>query len=283
METILKTVVEGLAFGEGPRWHDGVLWWSDMHDHAVRRLAPSGEVQTICQVDGRPSGLGWLPGGDLLVVSMIDRRVLRLGADGILKVHADLTAVAPRRTNDMVVDRQGRAYVGNFGFDYDTDEPVTGTVLALVQPDGAVSVVANDLVFPNGMVITPDDRTLIVAETWGVRLTAFDIRPDGSLENRRLWAQLPDGVFPDGICLDAEGAVWVASPTANGCFRVLEGGQVTERIDTGRGAFACMLGGSDRRTLYICTADSSDHDPLRRNRTARIEAVPLQTPGAGLP
>jgi sugar lactone lactonase YvrE len=283
METVLNVVVDGLAFGEGPRWHDGALWWSDMHDHAVRRLSRSGEVQTICRVEGRPSGLGWLPTGDLLVVSMIDRKVLRLGADGILSVHADLTAVAPRRTNDMVVDGLGRAYVGNFGFDYDANEPVTGTALALVQPDGAVSVVANDLVFPNGMVITPDGRTLIVAETWGVRLTAFDIRPDGSLENRQLWAQLPDGVFPDGICLDAEGAVWVASPTANGCFRVLEGGEVTRRIDTGRGAFACMLGGSDRRTLYICTADSSDHDPLRRNRTARIEAVEVETPGGGLP
>ena len=208
MKTALDVVVDGLAFGEGPRWHAGALWWSDMHAEQVMRRGGAGEVETVCHVEGRPSGLGWLPGGDLLIVSMIDRRVMRMGTDGALTPHADLSTVAPRRTNDMVVDRKGRAYVGNFGFDYDRDEPVAATSLALVRPDGSVSLVADGLLFPNGMVITPDDRTLVVAETWAMRLTAFDIKPDGSLANRRFWAQLPDRVSPDGICLDAEGAIW---------------------------------------------------------------------------
>jgi sugar lactone lactonase YvrE len=282
MTAELELVASDLVFGEGPRWHDDALWWSDMHDARVLKLGPTGAVETVCRVEGRPSGLGWLPGGDLLVVSMTDRRVLRLGVDGALATHADLSKVAPRRANDMVVDRRGRAYVGNFGFDFDRGEPVAPTVLALVMPDGAVSVVAEDLYFPNGSVITEDGRTLIVAETWGARLTAFDIADDGTLSNRRVWAQLPETAVPDGICLDAEGAVWVASPTANACLRVKDGGEIAERIEIGRGAFACMLGGEDRRTLYMCTADSTDGDALKK-RTGRIEAVKVAVPGAGLP
>jgi sugar lactone lactonase YvrE len=275
-------VATGLAFGEGPRWHDGALWWSDMHGGEVSRLA-NGEIKKVCDVPGRPSGLGWLPDGRMLVVSMTDRRLLRLEPDGALVAHADLSALAPRRCNDLTVDRLGRAYVGNFGFELDGAEEPRPTVLIKVDPDGSASVVADDLLFPNGAVITEDARTLIIAETWGARLTAFDIEEDGGLSNRRVWAQFDDGSVPDGICLDAEGAIWIASPTTKRCLRVSEGGEIVDRVETGRGAFACVLGDDDRRTLYVCTADSHNPERQRRERNGRIEAFRVNTPGAAPP
>ena len=276
-------VATGLAFAEGPRWHDGALWFSDMHDLRVMRMLPGDAPVAVCDVPGRPSGLGWLPGGDLLVVSMVDRAVLRLGADGMLSRHADLSAIAPRRCNDMVVDAKGGAYVGNFGFDFELSEAPATTVLARVEPDGRSSVAADGLMFPNGMVITPDGGTLIVAESFAARLTAFDIAADGGLSNQRLWAALPEGAVPDGICLDAGGGVWAASPTTGGCLRMMEGGAVAERIETGRQAIACMLGGDDRRTLFISTAEATDHDICREKRSGAILAVEVATPGVGLP
>lgn len=264
---------DGLAFAEGPRWHDGALWWSDMHGHVVQRLRGDA-VETVCAVPTRPSGLGWLPDGRLLVVSMTDKRVLRLEQDRTLVCHADLAELAPRRCNDMVVDASGRAYVGNFGFEIGTDgvtEEPRGTVLVAVEPDGAARVVADTLWFPNGMVII-DGRTLVVAETWAARLTAFDIAADGGLTNRRTWARLADGVFPDGIALDPTGAIWVASPSTREVLRVREGGEVTNRIATERRAFACAVGGADGETLFICTAASHDPERQRRERTGRIEA-----------
>ncbi len=277
-----RVVASDVAFGEGPRWHDGALWWSDMHADQVCRLGPAG-VERVCTVPNRPSGLGWLPDGRLLVVSMLDRRVLRLEPDGSLVTHADASGIVSRPTNDMVVDRHGRAYVGNFGFDLGAGEAVAATVLLRADTDGSVHVVADDLVFPNGMVLTPDGRTLIVAETFGARLTAFDVAEDGALSARRVWAPMLQGEAPDGICLDAEGAVWVASPPTKECLRVREGGEVTQRIATGRGAFACMLGGADRRTLFVCTADSYDPERQRAERNGRIEAFEVAVPGAGLP
>ncbi len=268
-------VVTGLAFAEGPRWRDGTLWWSDMHGGDVQRLA-DGRVETVCAVSGRPSGLGWLPDGRLLVVSMVDRSVLRLEPDGSLVVHADLSALAPRRTNDMVVDARGGAYVGNFGFDIGTDgvdEAPCGTVLIRVEPDGAPRVVADDLWFPNGMVLLDDGRTLVVAETWRARLTAFTVAADGSLSDRRVWAALDAGIYPDGICRDAAGAICVASPPTRECLRVEADGRVTDRIATGQRAFACALGGADGRTLFICTADSHDPERQRATRNGRIVAV----------
>ncbi len=275
-------VATDVAFGEGPRWHDGALWWSDMHGGTVNRIV-GGQVETVCEVPTRPSGLGWLPDGRMLVVSMTDKRVLRREPDGTLVTHADLSGLVPRRCNDMTVDAQGRAYVGNFGFELDGEEEPRPTVLVRVDPDGSARVVADDLLFPNGSVITPNGRTFIVGETWGARLTAFDIRPDGALANRRVWAAFTDRAVPDGICLDAEGAVWIASPTTHACLRVREGGEILERIDVGRGAFACMLGGEDRRTLYVCTADSHNPERQRAERNGRIEAFQVSTPGAGLP
>ena len=275
-------VATGLAFAEGPRWRDGALYWSDMHGGVVSRLV-GGRIETVCEVPARPSGLGWLPDGRMLVVSMTDRRVLRQERDGALVVHADLSGLVPRRCNDMTVDRFGRAYVGNFGFELYGDEKPCTTVLVRVDPDGSARVVADNLFFPNGAVITDDGATLIIAETWGGRLTAFDVDDAGDLSNRRVWAQMTSRTVPDGICLDAEGAVWIASPTTRGCYRVREGGEVLDHIDTGRGAFACMLGGEHRRTLYVCTADS--HDPQRQSteRNGRIEAFEVTAPRAGWP
>lgn len=273
-------VVDGLAFPEGPRWHEGRLWFSDVPTGSVLAATLDGELETIVEVPATPSGLGWLPDGRLLVVSGGDRRLLRLEADGLVE-HADLSAFAPKATNDMVVDAHGRAYVGNWGFDFLAGEPPTGTVLVMVEPDGTARVVAEDLLFPNGTVITPDGKTLVIAETFGARLTAFDVAPDGGLAGRRVFAQL-QGAVPDGISLDAEGAIWLASPTSNEVLRVRDGGEVVERVGFDRGAYACMLGGEDRRTLFVCTSTALGPEALEA-RTGRIEAFEVAVPGAGLP
>ena len=274
-------LLEGLAFPEGPRWHDGRLWFSDMHDHRVVAVDPGGHAETIVQVPNRPSGLGWLPDGRLLVVSMTDRRLLRLEGKALIE-HADLSALASFHCNDMVVDAQGRAYVGNFGFDLDAQETPIPAALVLVTPDGGAKLAAEDLMFPNGTVITPDGRTLIVGESFGARLTAFDVASDGSLSNRREWART-EGAVPDGICLDEEGAIWVASPISAEVLRVREGGEVTDRVKVETQAFACMLGGGDGRTLFICTAASSNPEECRSRASGRIETLQVAVPGAGLP
>lgn len=277
-----KTLVSGFAFPEGPRWHDGALYFSDQHDRRVVRVdVDAGTADTVVEVEQQPSGLGWLPNGDLLVVSMVDRKVLRFDGSA-LHEHADLSDVATYHCNDMVVDAEGRAYVGNFGFDFENGQPPANAVVARVDPDGRVTVAADDLAFPNGMAITPDGRTMIVAESMGGRLTAFDIEPDGALTNRRVYAPLDD--FPDGICLDAEGAVWFASPATQYCVRVREGGEVVERADVGEGhTYACALGGADRRTLLVCAAPSHAADTTVDRHQGRIEAVAVDVPGAGIP
>jgi sugar lactone lactonase YvrE len=279
---ILETTVliDGLAFPEGPRWHDGKLWFSDMHSHRVMTVDLEGNTETIVEVPGQPSGLGWLPDGRLLVVSMTDRRLLRLDPGGLTEV-ADLSGLATHHCNDMVVDRQGRAYVGNFGFDF-LEQEFAPAEIVLVTPDGRARIVADQMAFPNGSVITPDDRTLIVGETFGNRLTAFDIEPDGSLTGRRVWAQI-DPALPDGICLDAENAVWVATPLSGEVIRVREGGEITDRVKVSTQAFACMLGGADRRTLFVLTAESMNPDEARSMSSGRIETARVNVPGAGLP
>ncbi|NNL65254.1 MAG: gluconolaconase [Myxococcales bacterium] len=276
-------LLEGLAFGEGPRWRDGRLWFSDMHHHVVRTVDEQGATETIVEVPNQPSGLGWLPDGRLLVVSMTDRRLLRLDPEGLVEV-ADLSAHATWHCNDMLVDEAGRAYVGNFGSEIHGEHgDLVPAALCRVDPDGRVAVVAEDLLFPNGTVLTPDGRTLILGETFGARLTAFDRDPEtGDLSNRRLWAQL-SGAVPDGICLDAEGGIWVASPIGHQVLRVREGGEVTDRIEIETEAFACMLGGADGRTLFLCTAATSDPETCRKEPTGRIETVRVAVPGAGLP
>jgi len=280
---ILKTTIlaEGFLFPEGPRWHEGKLWVSDMQSRWVTTVDLQGKTEKIVEVPGSPSGLGWLPDGRLLVVSMTDRRLLRLDGEGLSEV-ADLSRLASFHCNDMVVDRRGRAYIGNFGFDFAAGAPVSPAEIVLVTPEGQARVVSDGLMFPNGTVITPDGQTLIVAETFGHRLTAFDLEPDGGLSHRRVWADL-EGAFPDGICLDAEGAIWVAAPEPGEVRCIREGGLVTHRVKVSTRPYACMLGGSERRTLLVCTAESAVPGRGRGRTGGRIEIVEVEVPGGGLP
>ena len=261
-----RELAAGIYFGEGPRWHQDRLWFSDFYAHCVRSVDLAGDMRTELEFDGQSSGLGWMPDGSLLVVRMELRELWRRWPDARFERHADLTNYSAHLCNDMVVDEQGRAYVGNFGFDLDAamadrgpagviaDHPTT--MLALVQPDGTVSDAApgERFSFPNGMVITPDGATLIVAETFGLRLTALDIGADGSLSGRREWAPVAPRL-PDGICLDASGAVWIANPAAAECARIAAGGEVLETVTTGeQNCYACMLGGPNGRHLFMLTA-----------------------------
>ncbi|MGE0423299.1 MAG: SMP-30/gluconolactonase/LRE family protein [Reyranellaceae bacterium] len=277
----LETILDGLTFGEGPRWHDGRLWFSDFYTHSVIAMDPAGRTETMATVPQQPSGLGWMPDGTLLVVSMLDQKLMkRVG--GRLVPHADLSAHAVGPCNDMVVDAKGRAWVGNFGFDLFGGEAARTTCIVRVDPDGGVTRAADDLAFPNGSIVTPDGRTLVIGETRGNRLTAFDIATDGALSNRRVWAQFDD-VFPDGICLDAEGAIWVADPRGRRVVRVFEGSRIDRVIElVDRGAYACMLGGDDRRTLYVVTNSASGPN-VAAAKAGRIEAIRVDVPGAGLP
>ena len=275
-------LIDGLRFGEGPRWHDGRLWLSDMHDRKVLAVDETGGVETIVTLaDDEPSGLGWLPDGRLLIVSMRKRQLLCFNG-GVLSVFADISDLASYHCNDMVTDKQGRSYIGNFGFDLHTGASASPAEIVMVGPDGSASIVADELSFPNGTVITPDGKTLIVGESVAGRLTAFDVADDGSLHNRRLWAAM-EGAIPDGICLDDAGGIWVASPTSREALRILEGGEVTDRIKVKHQAYACMLGGSDGRTLFILTSAHSNPDKCALERTAAVETARVSHAGAGLP
>jgi sugar lactone lactonase YvrE len=290
--TILR---DGLYFGEGPRWHEGRLWYSDFYDHAVHAIDLNGNDERIVEVESQPSGLGWLPNGDLLVTSMLDRKLMRWNGSE-LTTHADLGDQFTWHANDLLVDQQGRAYIGNFGFDYEVfldEQGIEGlfadpdsltTVMCRVDPDGTINIASDGLIFPNGMVITPDGKTMIVAETLALRLTAFDIAPDGSLSNRRVWADLSVHMAaPDGICLDAEGAVWIANALAPRLMRIGEGGVVLDQVETTMNTYACMLGGPEGKHLFAMTAPTSDsrHAPLEPN--GAIEVVQVVVPHAGQP
>ena len=278
--TQLQPVIDGLAFAEAPRWHGGKLWFSDMYTHTVHCLEADGALTTVVEVPGKPSGLGWLPDGRLLVVSMAERKLLRLEPQGLVE-HADLSQLAGYDCNDMVVDRHGRAYVGNLGFDVFGGAPMQPAALVMVTPDGQARTVADGLLFPNGAVITPDGKTLIIAETFGYRLTAFDVAADGSLSGRRSWAEL-GGVMPDGICLDAEGAIWAGSPLTSEFVRIREGGEITDRIACAQPAIACALGGADGRTLYMVSGPTTRPEEALAARSGRIDSVRVPVPGAGL-
>ena len=277
-----KILAEGLHFGEGPRWREGALYFSDMHAHALCRWREGEAVEVVARFEGPISGLGWQPDGTLLVVSMLDKQVLRSDSTGAFTLHADLSGLAPERCNDMVVDAEGGAYVGNFGFDLHGGGAPQTTVLCYIPPaGGAPSIAAENVAFPNGAVITPDGKTLILGESMGRCLTAFTIAAPGQLQDRRVFAEFPEGRLPDGICLDTAGGVWAASPTGNECLRLEEGGRVTHRVAVSQGAYACMLGGVEEKTLYILTA--ADSDPSAPAGSGRIEAAPAPYGRAGLP
>jgi sugar lactone lactonase YvrE len=287
-----RVLCEGIYFGEAPRWHEGRLWFSDFYAHAVKSVSLAGDVRTEFEIDDQPSGLGWMPDGSLLVVSMKKRQVLRRARDGSIGVHANLSGIATFHCNDMVVDSAGRAYVGNFGFDLDTALEARGAEsviadhptakLACISPDGTARVAATDMHFPNGPVITPDGKTLILGETLAGCLTAFDIGADGALSNRRLWAQTWPRV-PDGIALNAQGAIWVASPLSPECVLIAHGGEVLDVIDTGQNCYACMLGGDDGRTLFMLTAQTSIAHVAGASPLGTIVIANVDVPHAGRP
>jgi len=279
-----RVLATGIYFGEGPRWRDGRLWFSDFYAHRVNSVSLAGDLRTEFEIDDQPSGLGWMPDGSMLIVSMVKRQVLRRFPDDQIRLHADLGDLADFHCNDMVVDALGRAYVGNFGFDLGAEIAARGmdqviathatARLVRIDPDGSLKTAASDMHFPNGSVITPGGRTLIIAETLAGRLTAFS--------NRRVWAPTWPRV-PDGIALDAEGAVWIANASAPECVRIREGGEVLEVIETGQPCYACALGGDDGRTLFMLTAGAlvagdDDGTPKGRLLVAQVSA-----PHAGLP
>ncbi|MQA83854.1 MAG: SMP-30/gluconolactonase/LRE family protein [Streptosporangiales bacterium] len=275
----MTVLMEGIAFGESPRWHDGRLWFSDWGAHQVIALDPDGSHEVVASVPSFPMCIDFLPDGRLLVVDSAQRRLLRREPDGSMVTHAELPPVSQGAWNDIVVDERGNAYVNNIGFDFPEGEFAPGFVV-LVTPEGAVRRVAEDLAFPNGMAITADGRTLIVAESYGNRLTAYDIGPDGDLANPRVWADAGDD-HPDGICVDAEGAVWYADVGNRHCVRVSEGGDVLGAVDLDRGAFACALTRGDRPQLYVVGQEWGGPETTEPN--GQVVVFPAPAPGAGRP
>jgi sugar lactone lactonase YvrE len=284
--TELRTLMTDIAFGESPRWHDDRLWFADWGAQEVVALDLDGasEVMVRVRFPSFPMCIDWLPDGRLLIVSARDGLLLRREPNGSLVTHADLSALSEKGHpwNEIVVDGRGNAYINNQGFEFPGGEFAPGTV-ALLTPSGSARQVADGIAFPNGMAVTPDNSTLICAESYGKRLTAFDITDDGSLSNRRVWADLDDGV-PDGICVDAEGAVWYGDVPNKRCVRVREGGEVLQTIELDRGCFACMLGGADKRTLFmVATEWSGTANMARGPRTGQVLIVEAAAPGAGWP
>ena len=278
----LRILMSGLAFPESPRWHGDRLWFSDWGAHEVVAVDLAGESEVVARVDSFPMCIDFLPDGRLLVVSASDGLLLRREADGSLVTHADVSGLAEHKWNDIVVDGRGNAYVNNTGFDFPDGEFAPG-VVALVSPDGSAREVAEGIAFPNGMAVTPDNSTLIVAESYGNRLTAFEIAGDGSLSNRRMWADLGGGA-PDGICLDADNAVWYGDVPNKRCVRVREGGEVLQTIDLDRGCFACALGDADRRTLFMIANDWQGPAAMTGGaRAGQVLTAEAPAPGAGWP
>ena len=287
MTKTTEVLIDGFTFTEGPRWHEGRLYFSDFFTHRVLAVDTKGKHEIIVETPYQPSGLGWLPDGSLLIVSMNDQKLLHFDK-GVLTEAADLSGLATHYCNDMVVDKSGNAYIGNFGFDLHGGESLKPTNLILVRPSEDPCVVAENLFFPNGTVISPDGKTLILGETFSSCLTAFDINSDATLSNRRVWADLSSieegyAPVPDGICLDADGAIWVASPSTNDVIRIQEGGILLDKIEVDMGAFACMLGGEKGKTLFISTSKGSQEEICLKEKSARIETVEVVVPRAGLP
>jgi sugar lactone lactonase YvrE len=277
-----QTLLTGLVFGESPRWRDGHLWLTDMGARELLRADLAGRSEVMASIPAGLSGIGFLPDGRLLLVSMYGGLLLRREADGSLTTHSDLSGLFRPPWNDLVVDGRGHAYVNNLGFDFGSNAEFAPGSIVLVTPDGSARMVADGLAFPNGMAVTPDNHRLIVAESYGNQLTAFDIAADGSLSNQRVWAAL-EGGHPDGICLDSEGAVWYGDVPARSCVRVREGGEVLQTVELDRGCFACALGGENGRTLFIMAAEFSSVSGMAGTRTGQVLTMEAPAPGAGWP
>jgi len=276
----VHTLLTGLVFGESPRWHAGRLWVSDWGAREVLAVDLDGQREVILQMPSFPFSIDWLPDGRLLLTS---DRLLRREPDGALVAHGDMRQLSALGWNELVVDGRGNAYLNEAGFDLMAGAAFAPGTIALVTPGGAARQVADGVAFPNGMVVTPDNATLIVAESYGKRLTAFDIAADGGLSNRRVWADLGDGV-PDGICLDAENAIWYADVPNQRCVRVREGGEVLQTIALDRGCFACMLGGPDRRTLFLVATEWRGPAKMFEGpRTGQVLSATAPAPGVGWP
>ncbi|MGZ4692071.1 MAG: SMP-30/gluconolactonase/LRE family protein [Acidimicrobiales bacterium] len=275
-----QVILEGLTFGESPRWHDGRLWVADWGAHQLIAIEADGTSEVVARVESFPFCIDPSPDGQLLVLSADDQAIFALGPDGTRTTHADLAGVSSSKWNEIAVDGRGNAYIDNIGFDF-SGEPAAG-IIGMVSPGGDYRQVADDVWFPNGMAITPDGSTLIVAESYGNRLTAFRIDPDGGLSNRRVWADLGDGA-PDGICLDAEGAVWYADVAHRSCTRIAEGGEVLQRFELDRGCFACALGGPGRRTLYLVATEWNGPTDMGGGTTGQVLAVEVAVAAAARP
>jgi sugar lactone lactonase YvrE len=280
----LQTLITGIVFGEQPRWHEDRLWFSDWGPPEVIAVDLEGESETILRAPSFPCCVDWLPDGRLLVVSGHEGLLLRRERDGSLITHADLSSVSdPAAGNELVVDGRGNAYINGGGFDLMAGEEFAPGIVALVTSEGSARQVADGIAFPNGMAVTPDNSTLIVAESYAKKLTAFDIGADGGLSNRRVWADLDDGV-PDGICIDAELAVWYADVPNKRCVRVREGGKVLQTVELDRGCFACALGGPHGRTLFMMATEWSGPEAMfEAPRTGQVVTTEAPAPGAGWP
>ena len=276
----VHTLLTDVALGESPRWHAGRLWLCDWVAHEILVVDPAGACEVVANIPSLPFSIDFLPSGDLLVIAQ--QQLLRRELDGSLATYADLTGLSPYGWNELVVDGRGNVYANNVNFAFPGGAFAPG-ILALVTPDGTVRQVADGVAFPNGMAVTPDNATLILAESYGNRLTAFGIAPDGSLSGRRVWADLDDG-YPDGICLDAEGAVWYADVPNKRCVRVREGGEVLQTVELDRGCFACMLGGEANRTLYMVAAEWGGAASMAGGqRTGQVLSVEVEVTRAGWP
>jgi sugar lactone lactonase YvrE len=278
-------LVSELRFPEGMRWHDGCLWHVDMHDGVVVRLDPAtGASQTVMKVQDQLSGLAWLTDGSLLVSSMRDRQVLRRRPDGTTSVYADLRDATPYLINDIVLGPGGHLFVGDFGYHLYEGDPFSPGSIFRVDADGSVSLAAGDLHFPNTAAILPGSTTLVLPESFGGRITAFDIAPDGSLVDRRTWAEVPEGTSIDGCCVDAEGALWLATLWGERFIRMEPGGLITDEVPVpGRVAIDCRLGGPDGRTLYLATADDVMPEVTARSRLGRVDQVLVPVGATGHP
>ena len=273
-----NTLMTGIGLGESPRWHEGRLWFADWIAQELIALDLEGNSEVMANVPSLPFSVDWLPDGPMLITS--GRNLLHMASDGSLETRADLGDLSEYGWNEIVVDGRGNTYVNNICFDFMNGAEFAPGIIALVTPDGSVRQVADGIAFPNGMVVTPDDSTLIVAESFAGRLSAFDIAADGGLSNRRVWAELGEG--GDGICMDAEGAVW--TPAMKGCMRVREGGEVLERIELDRFCFACMLGGADGKTLFMMAAEWNGAENVGKGpRTGKVLTADAPAPHAGSP